>query len=149
VTAFLPAGTNVRNFPATGLGIDGQFAHGHWSVYGEWQHIRFDMPGFTVAPSITAGYIETKRVLAPRLFVAGRAGRIGTGSVTDTTGISASQFAPTLTSYELASGFWLNRHQLLKVSYSWLHMAGQSSSRNNVYGFELVTHFTPPSLAFH
>jgi len=81
--------------------------------------------------------------------VAGRAGWLQTGHVTDTSGVSASQFAPLLKSYEAGAGVWLNRRQLLKASYSWLQIAGQTGSRFNVYGFELVTHLTPPAITFH
>jgi len=149
VAGLLPAGTTVRDFPATGTGLDGQWASGRWSVFGEWQHIRFDMPAFVVPPSISSGYGEVKRALTPRLYVAGRAGWLATGRVTDTAGITATQFAPLLKSYEVASGFWLNRRQLLKLSYSWLQSGDQSGGRNNVYGFELVTRFAAPSVAFH
>ena len=37
VAPFLPAGTSVRSFPASGLGLDAQWAWGHWSTSGEWQ----------------------------------------------------------------------------------------------------------------
>ena len=148
VTAYLPVGDSVRDYPATGIGLDGQWARGRWSVYGEWQHIRFDTPGFVVPPALSAGYAEAKSILTPRWYVAGRAGWLQTERVTDAAEVSAAQFAPLLKSYELASGFWLNRRQLLKVSYSWLQIAGQSGGEYNVYGFELVTHFTPPALVF-
>ena len=66
----------------------------------------------------------------------------------DTAGVSAASFGPLLKSYELAPGIWLGRRELLKVSYSWLRMAGLTGSRMNVVGFELVTHFTPRQLTF-
>jgi len=148
VAKALPVGTTVRDFPATGAGVDGQWARGRWSVYGEWQRLKFDQPGFVVPPSIQAGYAEAKSILTPRLYVSGRAGWLATDRVVDTTGVAASQFAPVLKSYEAAAGVWLNRRQLLKFSYSWLHSAGQTSSRNNVYGFELVTRITPVAFAW-
>ncbi len=149
VAGALPVGSTVRDFPATGMGLDAQWARGRWSLYGEWQHFRFDMPAFVVPPSLSTGYVEAKSVLTPRVYAAARAGRLQTGRVIDTAGTTASQFAPVLTSYELASGVWLNRRQLLKVSYSWLKIAGQSGSRYNIYGFELVTRLNPPMLALH
>jgi len=148
VAADLPHGATVRDFPATGMGLDGQWARGRWSVFGEWQRIRFDMPHFVVSPSIDTGYGEAKSILTPRIYVAGRIGWLRPGRVTDTAGVTAGRFAPTLTSYELAGGFWLNRHQLLKASYSWLFSAGQTGIRYDVYGIALITRFTPPALAF-
>jgi hypothetical protein len=144
----LPPGTAVRDFPVTGMGLDAQWARGRWSLFGEWQRIRFDLPHFVVSPSIDSGYGEAKSILTPRLYVAGRAGWLRPGRVTDTAGITASRFAPTLTSYELAAGFWLNRHQLVKASYSWLFSAGETGIRYDVYGIALITRFTPPALSF-
>jgi hypothetical protein len=149
VAAALPAGTTVRDFAATGTGLDAQWARGRLSVYGELQHFRFSQPAFVVSPSISTGYAEAKAVLTPRLYLAGRAGWLGTGRISDTSGVTAAQFAPLMKSYEVASGFWLNRRQLLKVSYSWLQIDGLSGSRFNVYGFELITRLTPPALTFH
>ena len=34
LAAWLPAGATVRDFPASGLGVDVQWARGHWSVGG-------------------------------------------------------------------------------------------------------------------
>jgi hypothetical protein len=86
----LPAGTTVRDFPATGMGIDTQWARGRWSLFGEWQHIRFDLPVFVVTPTIDSGYGEAKSILTPRLYVAGRAGWFRPGRVTDTSGVPPS-----------------------------------------------------------
>jgi hypothetical protein len=144
----LPAGTTVRDFPATGLGVDGQWALGRYSLNGEWQRLQFDAPNFVIAPTINAGYIEGKARLTPRLYMAGRVGRLGTGRVSDIHGVSADQFAPALKSYELAAGAWLNRYTLLKVSYSWLKSEGSSSNLTNVVGFQLVTSLHPVQWAW-
>jgi hypothetical protein len=149
VTApFLPSGTTVRDFPASAVGTDVQWAHGHWSVSGEWQRFWFDSPNFVQSPSITAEYAEVKRVLTPRFYLAGRVGRLYTGGVVDKKGISANDFAPSMASYELAGGCWLNRHQLLKVGYEWLHAEYQGGTQNNVLGVQLVTSFRPVNWAF-
>src|SRR4029077_2596374 len=72
LASVLPAGSNVRSFPASGLGVDVQWAGGRWSVNGEWQKFRFESPNFTVSPSVQSSYLEIKTRLTPRLFVAGR-----------------------------------------------------------------------------
>jgi hypothetical protein len=147
VASVLPVHTTVRNFPASGAGVDAQWARGRFSTNAEWQRLQFDLPGFVVQPSLTSGYGEAKAVVTPRYFVAGRIGYLKTGSVSDTVGVSASEYAPTLKSYELGGGVWLSRSQLLKASYSWLQIAGQPGTRYNVFGFEFVMRITPPSLA--
>jgi hypothetical protein len=145
----LPVGTGVRNFPASGLGVDVQWARGHWSASGEWQRFQYDFPGFTQAPSVTSSYIEAKRILTPRLYLAGRAGLLKPGSVADTTGGFTSQFSPQITSYELGGGWWLNRHQLLKASYEWFRIEHFPGTQLNVLGVQFVTTFHAVDQAFH
>jgi hypothetical protein len=52
VKPFLPAGTTVRDFPATGLGVDVQWASGRWSAQGEWQRFQFNYPDFPGLPGV-------------------------------------------------------------------------------------------------
>ena len=145
----LPAGTSVRSFPASGLGLEVQWARGHWNVSGEWQRFQYDLPGFTQAPSVISTYGEAKRMLTPRLYVAGRAGWLKPGGAADTTGASTSQFAPWIGSYELGGGWWLNRHQLLKASYEWLRIEYLPGTQTNVLGVQFVTTFHALDQAFH
>lgn len=141
VAPWLPAGTTVRSFPATAMGLDSKWARGRLSATGEWQRFRFDMPNFVVSPEISAGYVEVKGRLTPRLYAAAREGYLKTGSVLDTQGISASQFAPTLRATEIGAGCWLEPRILLKVSYEWMQSAGSSGTRFNVLGLQLVASF--------
>jgi len=141
VSSLLPSGASVRDFAANGVGLDVQWARGHWSTSGEWQRFQFASPNFTSAPSVVSTYGEVKRILTPRLFIAGRAGWLLPGGARDTSGVTASQFAPRIGSYELGGGVWLNRHQLLKSSYEWLKIEHLTGTRTNVFGFELVTTF--------
>ena len=140
VSSYLPAGTSIRDFPATGVGIDGQFVRGHWNINGEWQRFQFDLPNFTVSPTTTAGYGEVKRILTPRFYAAVRAGYLKNGSVTDASGVSLplASIAPTLTDVEFGGGIWLRRNLLLKGSYGWLHMPGSDDGEYNVLGLQLV-----------
>lgn len=138
LSPLLPAGTTVRSFPASGIGADVQFAKGRWILSGELQRFWFDSPNFTVAPSMTSGYGEVKRVLTPRFYLATRAAWLTGGNVVDNTGVSASQFASTLQSYEFGAGSWLGRNELLKASYEILHPQGFTGTRLNVIGVQFV-----------
>ena len=149
VAAFLPAGTSVRDFQANGVGIDVQWARGHWNTSGEWQRFQYDLPGFRQAPSVMSTYFEMKRILTPRLYLSGRTGWYRSGGATDTNGISANQFAGNIGSYELGGGWWLNRHQLLKASYEWLRIENLAGTKTNVLGVEFVTTFHAIDQAFH
>jgi hypothetical protein len=148
VASFLPAGASVRDFPATGIGIDGQWARGRWSVNAEWQRFQFDLPNFVVSPTTTTGFAEVKSVLTPRLYLTARVGYMKNGSVLDSTQIFAAQYAPTLASLELGGGVWLRRNLLLKGSYEWLYTEGEPGSQNNVFGFQLVASIHALNWAF-
>ena len=145
----LPLGTSVRSFPASGLGLEAQWARGHWSVSGEWQRFQYDYPGFTQAPSVISTYAEAKRILTPRFYVAGRAGWFKPGGAADASGASISEFSPSIASYELAGGWWVNRHQLLKASYEWFSIEHVPGTQNNVLGVQFVTTFHAIDQAFH
>ncbi len=149
VAAFLPAGTGVRDFPANGIGIDVQWALGHWSASGEWQRFQYNLPGFTQAPSVNSTYVEAKRILTPRLYLSGRTGWYRPGGATDTTGAFTNQFSGNIGSYELGGGWWLNRHQLLKASYEWLRIENLAGTKTNVLGVEFVTTFHAVDQTFH
>jgi hypothetical protein len=149
IAPLLPAATSVRSFPASGLGLEVQWARGHWSASGEWQRFQYDLPGFTQAPSIISTYGEAKRILTPRLYVAGRAGWLKPGGAADTSGASTNQFSASIASYELGGGWRLNRHQLLKASYEWLRIENLPGTKTNVLGVQFVTTFHAIDQAFH
>jgi len=149
VAPLLPAGTSVGMFPASGLGLEVQWARGHWSASGEWQRFQYDLPGFTQAPSVISTYGEAKRILTPRLYVAGRAGWLKPGGAADNSGASTNQFSASIKSYELGGGWWLNRHQLLKASYEWLTIENLPGTKSNVLGVQFVTTFHAVDQAFH
>lgn len=148
IAALLPAGTSVRSFPASGLGVDVQWARGHWTTSGEWQRFEYNLPGFPQAPAVTSTYGEAKRVFTPRLYLAGRVGWLKPGGAADSSGASTGQFSPWIASYELGGGWWLNRHQLLKASYEWLRIESLGGTKTNVLGFQFVTTFHAIDQAF-
>ncbi len=148
IAPWLPAGTTVRSFPATGRGLDVEWARGRLSANGELQDFRFDAPNYVVPPRILAGYAELKARLTPRIYAAVREGFLKTQSVLDSRGVSASEFAPTLQATEVGVGYWLHPHVLAKVSYEFSHSAGSTSSKSNVLGMQLVATFNQLQKAF-
>jgi hypothetical protein len=139
VAGSLPRGTTVRDFPATGIGVDVQWARGRWSTGGEWQRFSFPYPGFRVSPVVSYGYGEAKATLLPRLYVAGRAGYRSHNRIADARKYSDGGFLPTVHTYDAALGYWVNPRQLVKVGYQWVHTAGGSPHRDNVLGVQFVT----------
>ncbi|HXI40248.1 MAG TPA: hypothetical protein VNH18_03000 [Bryobacteraceae bacterium] len=149
VAPLLPAGHNVRDFPATGAGLDAQWARGRWSTSGEWQWFHYNYPGFRSSPTPSFAYAEVKAVLNPRTYLAVRAGWQRNNHLTDLVERTEETFAPNRQSYEFAAGFRPNRWQLIKAGYEWLRTADVSGTRDNVFGIQLVTSLQPLSKAWH
>ena len=129
---YRPGPGGLRALPASAWGIDGEWAKGHWNTQGEWH--RFDLAYFHM-PTLRedAGYIETKRVLHPRWFVAARAG----------------YFHPNFRfggeTWEAVVGYRPSSWQLLKIGYAFEHE--QTGGTHNSVTAQLVTTIHPLSLA--
>jgi hypothetical protein len=152
ILPFLPQDTTVRDFPASGLGLDAQWARGRWSIEGELQHFQFDLPGFLTSPSERAAYVQVKRILSPRMFLAVRTTAISFGPVRDVQGINASYSEAPQQVYEFAFGYRPNRHQLIKAGYEWMKRNDPSAEAYETHGsilqIQLVTTLTAFSRAF-
>ena len=123
---FEPGEIRPRDLPATGYGLDVQFARGHWNVHAELQRFQ---KAYTVEPTFeqVAGYGEVKYAFHPRWFVAFRAGR--------------EQGAPPPTSNVLegAVGYRLTPRQLIKVGYQSYRDTYSDGARGDVVGVQWVT----------
>jgi hypothetical protein len=148
LAALLPVGTTPRDFSATGIGLDGQCAHGRTSISGEWQWFRFPSPRFVQQPTVRFGYGEAKVTIQPRLYLALRAGVQQFGTIVDDRQHAADSFAPSRMFAEAGFGWRLNRSQLLKASYEFVHYEGSSSKRDNILGVQFVATFHQIAKAF-
>jgi|GEM_PF-633443 len=151
----LPPGKTLRDFPASGIGTDVQWARGRWSTEGEWQQFRFDLPGFVTSPSERTAYAEVKSILSPRAFLAVRATTLNFGRVQDASGLAVNTFASPEQVYEFGFGYRPDRRQLIKVEYEWAKLGAWSANsrfwpgrRGSGLEIQLVTAFTPFSRAF-
>jgi hypothetical protein len=156
VEPFLPPGATIADFNASGFGIDAQWYGGPWSVEGEWQHFHFGVPGFIQSPTLTGAYIQMKRILSPRLFVAARSNWQMPGGATDSFGTHAGQTDDHQETEEIAVGYRINRLQLLKTGFSFSQRNAWTEGSTiwageRHYGVELeiVTSFSGISKGFH
>jgi hypothetical protein len=131
VVPLLPAGKDIGNYSASGLGTDVQWSGGSWSVEGEWQYFRFSMPGFTISPSAHAAYLQIKKIVTPRIFIAVRTTTEDTGRVSDFSGTITGRIRAPEAIEELGMGYRLNRLQLVKVGLDWL--SNRSWSANDEF----------------
>ena len=92
---------------------------------------------------------EAKVTIQPRLYVALRAGIQQFGAIVDDRHHAADSFAPSRMFAEAGFGWRLNRSQLLKASYEFVHYEGSSSNRDNILGVQFVATFHQIAKAFH
>jgi hypothetical protein len=122
---FHPGEESPRKLPAHALGVDGNWAHGHTTIYAEMQ--RFILP-YTVIPTFreTAGYAEVKQALAPRWYVAGRYG------------LASTIYTARTSAIETSVGFRPNRYELLKIGYEFEHYSS-GEDNDNIVGIQFIT----------
>ena len=124
---FLSVGDRSADYPATGLGVDLQWARGRWSFNGEWQHFDFPYPRLATLVAQHA-YGEAKFILTPRFYVAVRAGFQ-----------NYTYLAPDQQNYDFVVGYRPNRFQLLKVGYQWLRDQTIQGNGDDVWAIQYVT----------
>ncbi len=131
---YFPGEAPPKDLPATAAGLDVQWGHGPWNVFGEWQRFQFDYHAIPTFSQHT-GYAEARRVLHPRWYLAARVGYMRESA------------EPGHQQYEVVAGFRPNRHQLLKIGYETLQGPGISTSQANIYALQLVTTFRPITIS--
>ena len=131
----LPGEIHSKLLPASGLGLDVQFARGHWYANGEINHFR---KAYTVIPTLTqsVGWGELKYVVHPRWYLAGRLN------------YSRSNLIPSREQYEFVVGYRQSRNSLVKVGYQVVRGARIRGNLDNVLAVQLVMKITGLSKAF-
>lgn len=122
---FFPGEVAPNRLPATGLGVDAQWSRGHTSLQFEEDH--FLMP-YTVIPDFheSAGYLEMKRVLGPRWYVAFRPGYTAAGAFGD------------MRNLESAVAWRPSRFQLVKLDYEIEHYTESTPRNQNTIAVQWV-----------
>jgi hypothetical protein len=125
---FFPGEANPSKLPATAMGVDVEWARGHWNVQGEAQKFRMT---YTAIPDFKeqAGYGEVKRALGARWYVAGRIG------------YSSNSVTGRAQSFETAAAYRPNRFQLVKLEYELQHYDTGTRHEDNTLALQLVTLF--------
>jgi hypothetical protein len=130
---FFPGEANPNTLPAHALGVDVEWARGHWNMQGEWQ--KFVLP-YKAIPTLTeqAGYAEVRRVLDPRWYVAARGG------------YTSSNLGGNAQSLEAAVGFRPDSFQIVKIGYELDHY--RSGDFDKSLAVQIVTTVHPLSMAW-
>jgi len=118
VRSLLPAGQQKRGTSQTLVGIDTEFARGHWILRGEWWHSRFAVPTLTPALSSTGGFVEARYRFRPRWQVSVRADRLTFSRITGESSVPTSWDAP-MWRAEGVLGYRVSRHVDLRAGYQF------------------------------
>jgi hypothetical protein len=133
---YFPGEAPPRQLPARAFGLDAQWGIGHWNLQGELQ--RFSM-AYRLIPTFheQIGYVEVRRVLHPRWFIAERI-----GYTSDTAG-------PTTQVFESVVGYRPNVREIVKVGYGLTRVYGPAGNLKGIFQVQFVTVLHPLSLAGH
>lgn len=133
---FFPGEAPPRTLPATGFGVDVQWARGRWNVNAEAH--RFQYP-YRAIPYFfnTLGYTEVKFTVNPRLYVAGRA-----GTRLRSAGLGHDE------AYEFVVGIRTTKGHLLKIGYLALDGPFSPGTRDNVLGLQYSVQIRPPAVTW-
>jgi hypothetical protein len=133
---FFPGEVEPKSLPATGIGVDAQWGHGHWNLNGEWQRFQMD---YTVIPNFieTTGYGEVRLAVHPRCYIATRLGYV------------RPSVSKGLQWYEVAVGYRPGRHELVKVEYEVQQGPNINGTQKNTLAVQFVTTLPRISVAAH
>ena len=125
---YFPGEAPPRDLPATGYGLDAQWAQGHWNFYGELQHFQMTYKAIPTF-NMHTGYVEARRVLSPRWYAAARVG------------YTRMNPYPGSERYEVAAGFRPGANQIVKFGYTIMRGRAIQGTDYNVASVQFVTSF--------
>jgi hypothetical protein len=111
------------------FGFDVEYSRDHWLVRGEAVRSSWDMPGVASAAQAmdlqaTAGWIEGRYRLTPRVYLAGRVDRLTFSRIrSEASGLDVQWEAP-VSRLELGGGLYLQRNLVVRISVQDNHREG-------------------------
>lgn len=127
VTGSLPAGTSLESYHQYLVAGDVEFQLGHLESGAEIMHSTWDVTTAGLhSVACTGGYVQTRYVLSPGLFIAARAETMRFSTITGSDGM-ATPWDVNLDRIEGGGGYYLSRDALVKLDYQGTH--GQAGTR--------------------
>ena len=130
----------------TAFGADAEYSKDHWLIRAEFVASQWDVP-FQTAPvegsdvRALGAWIEGRYRLTPRVYVAGRADRLGFSEITGhTVGGPLSWDAP-VTRYEIGGGYSLQRNLVLRAVVQFNDRSGGRVEERTFFSTQAVWWF--------
>lgn len=118
VESLLSQSARARGMSQSLVGLDAEFARGHWILRGEWWHSRFEVPTLTGPLSSTGRFVEGRYRFRPRWQVAARVDRLTFSKIVGSLAVPISWDAP-LWRTEAVLGYRVTRHIDLRAGYQY------------------------------
>lgn len=118
VESLLSPSARDRGTSQSLVGVDAEFARGHWILRGEWWHSQFEVPTLTNALAATGGFTEARYRFRPRWQVAARVDRLTFSEITGPLGTPVTWDAP-VWRVEAALGYRVTRRIDLRGGYQF------------------------------
>jgi hypothetical protein len=118
VRSLLTPDEQQRATAQTLVGMDAEFARGHWILRGEWWHSRFNVPTLATALTTRGGFAEARYRFLPRWQVSVRGDRLSFSKISGTTATATPWDAP-LWRAEGALGYRVSRYIDLRAGYQY------------------------------
>jgi hypothetical protein len=152
--AYVPQGSNWRDFDQRVWGFDFQFSRGYLEFNGQLVNFRYEVPYYFERTDDTSWYLELKYTWTPRFYGAARFGNYETAylsSYGETYSLPRVVPGREFSDLELGLGYRLSANVLFKVAYSSDHWSTGDSPDYRIrnghsLGVQLSCHFDLGSL---
>lgn len=139
-----PAAGGGPSLRQRSLGTDLEFSRGHWLVRGEaivnsWSVPALSAPRIEAPLGMTAAFIEGRYRLRPGFYLAGRLDRLAFEKISGSAG--PVPWEAGVSRFELASGYSLTRHLMVKACYQYNQRDGGRIRRNHLAGAQWLFWF--------
>ncbi len=132
---YFPGERPPKELPASGYGLEGEMARGHWNFHAEAHRFQ---SAYKAIPTVNRffAYGEAQYAFRPRWYAAVRVNH-GHSNVSRDQNV-----------YEFAIGYRPNRFQLVKVGYELVKGSPRDGAPGDVFAIQLVTTLRPISKAW-
>lgn len=136
-----PVGHSAADYRQRLIGIDAEYAAGHFQLIGEWVFNQWEVPNLAEGHlSHSGGYVEGKYELGPGIYYALRYGRIDYGEIDDGQGARAA-WDYGVQRVETGFGYYLDRRTRLKALVQLNTWDGAADDSDRLFSVQLASDF--------
>ena len=136
-----PAGRSAEDYKQRMIGVDTEYAAGHFQLIGEWVFNQWQVPNLAEGHlSHNGGYVEGKYELGPGIYYALRYGRIDYGEIDDGQGVRIA-WDYGVRRIETGFGYYLDRRTRIKALVQLNSWDGAPDDSDRLFSLQLASDF--------